>query len=224
MSFIAAPIELGGEALAAGEELAAAAELGGESAAIGAEAGTEIASATGEELSAGEELVSTESRIERAADLVQQGVSGQPGGVSIIEQIQVRVEGAEKARHDIEGMARRVNNLAPVMRQIARNLEVREVGKFAGGKYVRTGATRASLTAPTAPGAVRKVTPTSLRFGTDIPYARFLVENPGPVTPAGGLVRRGHPSAIMAELTPEETEHFTRSAGDYVMLGRGSVI
>ena len=78
-------------------------------------------------------------------------------------------------------------------------LEEREAIRFGelGGRYVATGRLRDSLVSPAGAGAVRRATVHSLEFGSSVFYAGFQVEDPGPETPAGGLKREGHPSAVM---------------------------
>lgn len=82
-----------------------------------------------------------------------------------------------------------------------------EAGKaFAGGKYVRTGALRASLTSMTAPGAVRTLTPGSLKFGTSIWYAKYQgTTGPGRHRPPSALLK---PSRTMAAAGAMSTKNY----------------
>jgi hypothetical protein len=116
------------------------------------------------------------------------------------------------------GISDRLEDMAPLFEREITRLQESEVAHFAalGGRFVRTGALRASLTTQAAPGAIRRVEAHHLEFGSAIYYAPFQVEHPGPPTPAGGLQRRGHPSAVL-ELTEQERRAITEDMGSYVM-------
>jgi hypothetical protein len=57
------------------------------------------------------------------------------------------------------------------------------------GRYVRTGATRASLIGG-APGSIRALHNDGLRFGTDVPHAHFLTK--APKDPEAGQISKGN--------------------------------
>jgi hypothetical protein len=131
----------------------------------------------------------------------------------------IDVLGAERLERTCRDVGRRCRDLAPVFDAALGKLERAEEPLFSE-KYVDTGALRDSLTARRAPGAVRRVTGSTIEFGSSIYYARFQVEDPGPLTAAGGLVRAGHPSAVL-KLEPALGDELARVAGDYVMRGAG---
>jgi hypothetical protein len=130
----------------------------------------------------------------------------------------IEVIGVEKTTRDLAGISERITDLAPAFEQAARMFEASEARLFGelGGKYVRTGALRRSLTV--AGEGIRDVHQGSLRFGSDVPYAAFQVEDPGPVTPAGGLKRKGHPSAVL-KLTDEQAHAVAQDAMGHIRGG-----
>jgi hypothetical protein len=130
----------------------------------------------------------------------------------------IEVVGEEKVIATCEGIARRTNDLMPVFEVAVERQEAFEEEIFAEGKYVQTGMLRDSLTSANAEGAVRDVRPTTIRFGSSIWYARFQVEDPGPVTDKGGLERKGHKSAVLKR-APRGFQVLTTAAGEYIMRG-----
>lgn len=132
----------------------------------------------------------------------------------------IEVVGEEKVIRTCAGIAERSNNLMPVFEAAIERQEKYEEQVFdeAEGKYVLTGALRESLTGANAQGAVREVRPSSVKFGSSIWYAKFQVEDPGPVTAAGGLERKGHKSAVLKR-APRSFELATVAAGEYIMRG-----
>ena len=114
----------------------------------------------------------------------------------------VELIGADKVETDLRGISSRMLDLAPALAEQVRILEASEEATFGdlGGRYVDTGAVRRSLTISGAEGAVRRLTRSSLDFGTGFHYARFLTTHVGPETESGGL-ERPLPVAVL-KLTP----------------------
>jgi hypothetical protein len=79
-----------------------------------------------------------------------------------------------------------------------------------GGKYVDTGALRASLTEREAEGAVRELRPGEMLFGTTVYYARFQGTT--------GVGRHSPPSAII-KATAIEAAAAAAGLRDYIMYG-----
>lgn len=134
----------------------------------------------------------------------------------------IEIVGEERLTLTCLGIAERTHDLAPAFADEIERLEHAEESLFTGG-YVLTGRLRDSLTRSSSEGAIRRVTMSSLEFGTSIWYAPFQVENPGPQTPAGGLERKDHPSAVL-KLEPETAIELTEAAGDYIMRGSAGLI
>jgi len=134
----------------------------------------------------------------------------------------VELIGAAHAEHTFEGIATRLLDMSPALRAEERVLEVQEQGVFAqhAGRFVDTGALKNSLTMPNAPGAVRKVSATSLQFGTSIKYARFQTEHIGPETEAGGMARP-LPVAIL-KITEETRRVVAKDLMNHAVHGSGS--
>ena len=128
----------------------------------------------------------------------------------------IEIIGEEKLAASLAGIVDRAGNLRPVFDLAIERQEQYEETLFESGKYVRTGALRDSLTNSNAEGAIRNVRAMSVEFGTSIWYGRFQVENPGPVTPAGGLTRKGHKSAVLKR-APAAAVEVTEAVGEYVM-------
>lgn len=112
--------------------------------------------------------------------------------------------GGEEAEKDLDGIARRMLDARPAFEAVEKILESGEERHFASlrGRYVRTGALKASLTQPDANGAIREAHADELVFGTSIYYARFL--------------RRKRKSAVLV-LKPIERRSASRTILDYVM-------
>ena len=129
----------------------------------------------------------------------------------------IELIGTERIARTCEGIAHRMVNQEPALELAMKRLEQSEE-KFFEGRYVQTGALRESLVGD-GPGAIRRVTRTGFEFGSSVYYAAFQVESPGPVTPAGGLERRGHPSAIL-KVDEAQSAELAATLGEYVMRGR----
>lgn len=112
--------------------------------------------------------------------------------------------GVDKTESDLEGIAHRLTHAEPAFMEVARILEKGEQRLFArlGGKYVNTGATRASLTQATANQAIREAHADELVFGTRVWWAKFL--------------RKGKKSAVLV-LMPTERKQVRQVVLDYVM-------
>lgn len=112
--------------------------------------------------------------------------------------------GGEEAERDLDGIASRMSNARPAFELVEKILESGEERHFNGlkGRYVRTGATKASLTDGNANGAIREAHADELVFGTSIYYARFL--------------RRKKRSAVLV-LKPLERKASARTILDYIM-------
>jgi len=80
----------------------------------------------------------------------------------------------------------------PVYREVMDFLEFTERRHFGRlrGRYVRTGATRASLTG-SGGGAIRAIRGTTMDFGTTVRHAHFLTK--APRDPNSGQVRKEPP-------------------------------
>jgi len=138
-----------------------------------------------------------------------------PGPTTPAPNVDVDIVGAERLMRRCDGIAWRLTHQEPVMKEAMNRLEKSEE-KFFGDQYVDTGRLRDSLTNEHAEGAIRRVLPTGAVFGSSIYYAPFQVEDPGPITPAGGLVRHGHPSAIL-KVDKSQGDELTVALGEYVM-------
>jgi hypothetical protein len=116
----------------------------------------------------------------------------------------IQALGVEKTVADLEGISHRMTDAEPAFVEAARILERGERRLFTRlhGKYVRTGATRDSLTQPAANHAIREAHADELVFGTSVWYARFLRK------------KRGK-SAVLV-LQPTERKQITRTILDYI--------
>jgi hypothetical protein len=132
----------------------------------------------------------------------------------------IEIVGGRKVEQDLEGISRRLVDMEPAFRETTVLLEASEARLFdqLGGRYVRTGRLRRSLTMPGE--GVREVRAAGLAFGSDVYYAPFQVEDPGPVTPAGGLERKGHPSAVL-KLDEETAAAVARGLMRHIAEGGG---
>lgn len=119
---------------------------------------------------------------------------------------EIQALGAEETSRDLEGVEQRMIHAEPAFTRIERILEAGEQRQFnrLHGKYVRTGATRASLTQPTANGAIRQAHADELVFGTRIWYAKFL--------------RKKKKSAVLV-LLPKERKAITQTMLDHITSG-----
>lgn len=116
----------------------------------------------------------------------------------------IQALGVEKTIGDLEGIAHRMSDAQPAFEEAMRILERGEQRLFRRlhGKYVRTGATRDSLTQPAANHAIREAHADELVFGTSVWYARFLRN------------KRGK-SAVLV-LTPTERKQIGETILDYI--------
>lgn len=116
----------------------------------------------------------------------------------------LQLVGGDKAEKDLDGIAARMEDAKPAFELVEKILESGEERHFKGlrGRYVRTGALKASLTDGSANGAIREAHADELTFGTSIYYARFL--------------RRKKKSAVLV-LKPLERKASTRTIMDYIM-------
>lgn len=117
---------------------------------------------------------------------------------------EVQAIGVEKTSRELEGISHRMTNAEPAFMEVARILERGEQRVFARarGKYVLTGATRASLTQANANQAIREAHGDQLIFGTHVWYAKFL--------------RKRKKSAVLV-LLPTERKAARETILDYVM-------
>jgi len=125
------------------------------------------------------------------------------------DPMKITLIGGAELEAALSRIGSRARDLRPEFVEAARLLEETEAAIFAahGGKYVETGATKASLTQPEANGAIREVHETGLAFGTSVWYARF----PGTT----GKGRHAAPSAIL-NLEPETVDRVAERMIAYV--------
>jgi hypothetical protein len=132
----------------------------------------------------------------------------------------VEVIGAPKLEHDLAKIAERTGDMHAEFARQERQLQRAESALFAshGGKYVKTGRLRRSLTGHTG-DSIRRVTAEGLVFGSSLFYGRFQTEHIGPEkTKRGGLKRSGKNEVL--EFPPEVRERVLKGVGDYVLKGR----
>lgn len=86
----------------------------------------------------------------------------------------VQVIGAGPIEAKLSAIGLRALNPSIGLARAIPKLEEAEASRFAAfrGKYVRTGALKASLTGP-GTGAIRRLTADTLSFGSALPYAQF---------------------------------------------------
>src|SRR5579875_488560 len=115
------------------------------------------------------------------------------------EQAVVQVDGLHETSARLRGFARRMVLPQPALEAAIRLLGESESQIFDawGGEFVRTGATRASLTSDAA-GAVRRSRGQTLEFGTSIWYARFQRRIDGPSGRPRGRKRVGRSLIVKA--------------------------
>lgn len=124
-------------------------------------------------------------------------------------QIGVELVGANGTMSELRKIASRARDPEAALREIFPVFEAseREIFDSYGGKYVRTGDTKRSLTESNAKGAVRSVSGDTFIFGSRIWYAKFQ-----------GTTGKGNhraPSAIL-KLTPEVARAASKAVLDYV--------
>lgn len=119
--------------------------------------------------------------------------------------------GVEQTQDDLEGISRRMVHAEPAYEQVATVLEEGEKRHFARlrGKYVDSGALLASLTQPSANGAIREAHADELVFGSSLYYAKFL--------------RKGKKSAVLV-LLPKERKTASQTILDYIVHGASGSI
>jgi hypothetical protein len=88
----------------------------------------------------------------------------------------ITVPDALRVAEDFEEVGDRAGDLSEPYREAATYLEELHATGFRRlhGRYVRTGATRSSLTG--GPGGIRNVDPTGLLFGSGVWYSKFLTK------------------------------------------------
>lgn len=94
--------------------------------------------------------------------------------------LQMLVIGDEEAAKSYEEAAERARLMEPAWRKVIRLLErdEREHFRKMQRRYVLTGATKASLTRTSAPGAIRSIVDDVLRFGSGVEQAGHLTKSP----------------------------------------------
>jgi hypothetical protein len=134
-------------------------------------------------------------------------------------KIDIDCPDALRVARDFEQVGERCTDLKEPFREVAELLEHVHSRGFAQlrGRYVLTGATRASLTGSGA-GAIRSVSRNSLMFGSSVWYSHFLTK--APKDPNLGQVDKKTPGkgryAVL--FFPRETQHeVTQMLLDYVV-------
>lgn len=129
-------------------------------------------------------------------------------------EFSVQLVGGQRAIDDLEGISERFEDAEPAFEQVIPILEAGEERHFATlrGRYVDTGALKASLTRSGAAGAIRDTSDDELVFGTSIPYARYLR--------GGRSNRRGTKKSAVLVLKPPERKKASETILDYVVEGR----
>jgi hypothetical protein len=126
---------------------------------------------------------------------------------------EVQVIDAAALAQKLYEMGRRAINAKPAFEKV---LDIAEAGQrrhFSrlGGRYVDTGALRASLTQPHANGAIREAHADEVEFGTSIYYARFLNKP--------GTSRRKKGSSAVLVLQPKAKREAGQALMDYITAG-----
>jgi hypothetical protein len=123
----------------------------------------------------------------------------------------LEVIGADAAVEDLDGISRRMRDARPAFEAVQEILQAGEERHFASlkGRYVRTGALKASLTQDSANGAIREAHADELVFGTSIYYARFLR--------GGRATKRGSRKSAVLVLKPLERKAASRTIMDFIM-------
>lgn len=117
--------------------------------------------------------------------------------------------GFGKAERDMRTIAVRLRNARPAFELVLRLLERGEERLFKRfrGKYVDTGALKASLTQPDANDAIRVAHADELEFGTKLFYAKYLTD-------------KNRKSAVL-RLLPKERKEANATILEYIMHGVG---
>lgn len=119
--------------------------------------------------------------------------------------------GVDKAEKDLNNIARRMHNARPAFEEAAKILEEGEKRHFARlrGRYVDSGALLASLTQPSANGAIRDAHADELIFGTSLYYAKYL--------------RKKKKSAVLV-MQPKTRKTASQTILDYIVNGPGTTV
>lgn len=140
--------------------------------------------------------------------------------------LQMLVLGDEHAARAYDDAADRARRMEPAWRKIFRLLERDELGHFRKmqRRYFLTGATKASLTQTSAPGAIRDVTDDVLRFGSGVEQAHYLTKSPHDVRNLQ-VPKKNRPDLLSAVLVLQP--HTSAKAADILLdhvvgdFGRG---
>ena len=127
--------------------------------------------------------------------------------------IKLSASGVSQTTDRYRGIQYRMTHAQHAFVQVQRILEAGERRHFAGlgGKYVRTGATLASLTQPDGINAIRNAHNDELIFGSSVWYAKFL--RTGKPTKAG---RRKSAVLVLKQAERKETN---KTLLDYFVNG-----
>lgn len=137
---------------------------------------------------------------------------------------QITIANASEVAGDLRAIGKRMENAEPAFRAIIPVIESGEERYFSRlkGRYVRTGATKDSLTGVTA-NSIRDVHNDGggLTFGTTVSYAKFLTKRRRDPQ-EGRLKKKGRPgwSAVLV-LTRTTRKQINKVIADWVM-GRGA--
>lgn len=111
----------------------------------------------------------------------------------------VQIEGLSNVQLKLRGFARRMVLPEPALEAAVKIIEAGEEELFAklGGKFIRTGALRASLTQSDARGAIRRSHGEYIEVGSSIWYAHFQKKIGGPSGKPRGRKRVGKTSLVL---------------------------
>lgn len=106
---------------------------------------------------------------------------------------------ANEIADDYDEVGFRAKHLAPAFAETFEMLEADERAHFRKmkGRYVLTGETIASLTQPTANGAIREAHATGAAFGTRVLQAHYLTKSPHDAENEQIVKHNGHRSAVL---------------------------
>jgi hypothetical protein len=140
-------------------------------------------------------------------------------------KIDIVAPAAPKVAKDYHDLGERFGNQEGGFERVNRTLEEAHRLHFRRlrGRYVRTGAVRASLTQSNANGAIRTIHANELKFGTRVEHARYLTKSPR--DPEGGQIRKGDsgkgrsavvvfPRRVQREVVRELTDWIMESVGE----------
>lgn len=119
----------------------------------------------------------------------------------------IQALGFDRAAGKLKRVSYHLRDVRPAWKVIAEMLEQGEARLFRRyrGKYVDTGATRASLTQPTANDAIREFHAQQMDFGTAVWYAHFHRDKKG--------------KSILLKLQPTERKVIPTTLLQYVVAG-----